>query len=575
MTSRARFAKPDIAVDRLPDGTFRLRSRVPLADHPDTLYSALEHWAQAAPERPFLAERSGNGWRRISFTETRRISMAVAGYLRTHRIRSVMCLSENSIDQALLMFGAFRAGVPFCPVSPAYALLSRDFAKLGAIVSTVAPDLVLAAGLDRFTAARQAVDFGAATFLGDLATLDSGDPEVPPPVARTATAKLLFTSGSTGVPKGVITTHGMLTANQAMLGQIWPFLRERPPIFLDWLPWSHTFGGSQNLGLAATYGGTLYIDDGRPTPHGIARTVENLRSLSPTLHFNVPRGLDMLLPELERDPALRDHLFADLDLVFYAGASLPASLWQRIERLAMTATGDRPVLTTCYGATETAPLALAAHFPLERADTVGVPVPGVEMKLIPAGDKHEIAIRGPAVTPGYAGRPDLTGQAFDPEGYFLTGDAGRLADPGDPNRGIAFDGRLAEDFKLSSGTWVSAGALRLALISAGGSAISDLVIAGHDRSEIGILVFGPPDTGGQGIDVIEAIQTGLRRHNADNPRSSTRVARALVLTDPPSVDAGEITDKGYLNQRRILDCRGDWVAELFADPPGTDVIVID
>lgn len=318
--------------------------------------------------------------------------------------------------------------------------------------------------------------------------------------------------------------------------------------------------------MAISYGGTLYIDDGRPTPERIGRTVENLSMVTPTLHFNVPRGLDMLLPYLEADTILRDRFFAGLEVVFYAGATLPQSLWKRVEALGLAATGDLPVLTTCFGTTETAPMALAAHLPLEQAGVVGVPVPGTKAKLVPTGGKLQIALKGPNITPGYLGRPGLTEAAFDAEGWFLTGDAVRLANPDDPNAGIIFDGRIAEDFKLSTGTWVSVGALRVAVIAACGGAVSDVVIAGHDRDAIGLLVFT------NGVPGPDAIRAGLARHNAANPGSSNRIARALVLTEPPDVDAGEITDKGYLNQRRILERRVEDVARLFQDPVAAGVI---
>jgi feruloyl-CoA synthase len=562
------FAAPDIEMRHPADGSILLRSRTPPDPHPATIVSHLDRWTDAAPERTLLAERSGDGWRRLSVSAAAEASRGIAVALLDRNVTSVMALSENSIDQALLMLGAFRAGIPFCPVSPAYALLSRDFAKLRQIVDLVRPGLVLAQGLERFASARAAVDLGTATVIDTVDPLVRTAPGPVPEVSADMIAKILFTSGSTGTPKGVLNTHGMLASNQAALGQVWPFLHDRPPVMLDWLPWSHTFGGNQNLGLAICFGGTLYIDDGRPTPEGIARTVENLGHVTPTLHFNVPRGLDMLLPHLEADAQLRDRFFNGLDLVFYAGAALPQSLWGRIESLGRAATGRAPVLTTCYGTTETAPMALAAHFGLERAGIVGVPVPGTEARLIPTGDKLQITLRGPNIFPGYLGRPDLTAAAFDADGWFLTGDAVRLADPRDPNAGIVFDGRIAEDFKLTTGTWVSVGALRVAVIAACGAAVSDVVVAGENRDAIGLLIFAKPDA------TVAEIRAGLARHNAANPGSSSRIARALILDTPPDVNAGEITDKGYLNQRRVLERRSDAVDRLFAESPDRAVIVL-
>jgi len=563
---RAPFAPPDIDLRRDADGALHLRPRTPEAPYPETIIDHLDRWAAEAPGRTFVAERSGDGWQAVSFAEAARLSRRIASALIARDVASVMVLSENSVDQALLMLGAFRAGVPFCPVSPAYSLLSRDFDKLTQIVALVRPGLVLAEGVDRFARALAAVDFDGAEVVGNVADLASTPAGTLPTVTGDSVAKILFTSGSTGVPKGVINTHRMLASNQAALGQVWTCLGARRPVMLDWLPWSHTFGGNQNLGIAISHGGTLYIDDGRPTPERISRTVENLRRVTATLHFNVPRGLDMLLPYLEADAALRDRFFSELEFVFYAGATLPQSLWQRIEALGVAATGELPVLTTCYGTTETAPMALAAHLPLARAGVVGVPVPGTEARLLPTGDKLQIALKGPNITPGYLGRDDLTAAAFDADGWFLTGDAVRLADPTDPNAGILFDGRLAEDFKLSTGTWVSVGALRVAVIAACGHAVSDVVIAGHDRDALGLLIFAGPGA------TVPEIRDGLARHNAANPASSTRIARAVILEAPPDVDTGEITDKGYLNQRRILERRADQVARLFADTPDAAVI---
>lgn len=565
---QAPFASPDIEMRREPDGTIHLRSRTPAAPHPATIADHLDRWARETPGRTMIAERSDAGWREVGFAEAAQASRGIAAALLDRGVSSVMVLSENSVDQALLMLGAFRAGIPFCPVSPAYSLLSRDFDKLRQIVGLVRPGLVLAEGIARFERARSAVDFAGAEFVADVAELAAARPGALPHVDGDCTAKILFTSGSTGVPKGVVNTHRMLASNQAALGQVWTCLRDRPPVMLDWLPWSHTFGGNQNLGLTISYGGTLWIDDGRPTPDRIARTVENLGHVRPTLHFNVPRGLDMLLPFLEADAALRDRFFAELEFVFYAGATLPQSLWQRVEALGLAATGELPILTTCYGTTETAPMALAAHLPLERAGVVGVPVPGVEAKLVPTGDKLQIALRGPNITPGYAGREDLTAEAFDADGYFMSGDAVRLADPDNPRAGIIFDGRIAEDFKLSTGTWVSVGALRVGVIAACGKTVSDVVIAGHDRDAIGVLIFANPGA------TPEAVRDGLARHNAAHPGSSMRIARALILDAPPDVDSGEITDKGYLNQRRILERRADQVARLFAEPADPEVIVV-
>ncbi len=448
-------------------------------------------------------------------------------------------------------------------------------------------------------------------------------------------AKILFTSGSTGTPKGVVNTQRMLCSNQQAIAQAWPFLEERPPVIVDWLPWSHTFGGNHNFNLVLRNGGTLYVDAGRPAPGAIEITARNLREVPSTIHFDVPRGYDMLLPYLESDAALRATFFRDLDVLFYAAASLPQHLWEALERLSIAATGSRVTMLSAWGSTETAPTATQVHFPIERAGVIGLPSPGTEIKLAPAGAKLELRVRGPNVTPGYWRRPErpatsaatgdgrsrgrsansaatgdgrsrgrpanraatgdewsrgLPGEVFDEEGFLKTGDAGKLADPRDPSRGLLFDGRLAEDFKLTSGTWVHVGELRTAAITAAAPVAQDVVVTGHDRPAVCLLVFphpagcrslcrdAPPDAPlGELIrrpEVRRRVRDGLAAHNAENPASSRRISRALLLDEPPSIDAGEITDKGYVNQRAVLTRRADLVERLHAGDGDTDPEVI-
>jgi feruloyl-CoA synthase len=403
-------------------------------------------------------------------------------------------------------------------------------------------------------------------------------------------AKILFTSGSTGVPKGVLNTQRMMCSNQQAILQVWPFLSERAPVLVDWLPWSHTFGGNHNFNMVLFHGGTLFIDDGKPAPGLLARTLASLRAHAPTLYFNVPRGFDMLAGHLERDDELRARFFSRLDVLFYAGAALPQSVWARIERVALVARGRPVFMSSAWGATETAPLVTSLHYEVSRAGVIGLPAPGCELRLVPRAGTYELRVRGPGVTPGYLGRPDLSADAFDEHGAYITGDAGRLADPEEPSRGVVFDGRIAEDFKLTSGTWVQAGKLRLAAISAAGGVAQDVVVVGEGRDAVSLLVFPSvaacralvgDEEGAQELsaligqpEVRAALCDGLAAYNRAHKASSRRIDRALLLASPPRIDAGEITDKGYLNQRAVIERRAARVEQLYATPPTAEVIVV-
>jgi feruloyl-CoA synthase len=378
-------------------------------------------------------------------------------------------------------------------------------------------------------------------------------------------AKILFTSGSTGMPKGVINTHGMLCANQQQLAQAWPFVEDRPPVAVDWLPWNHTFGGSHNFNLLLRNGGTLYIDAGKPVPGLVETTVKNLAEVPSTMYFNVPRGFDLLLPYLEKDEALRRTFFSELDVIFYAAAALPQNLWDRIKALK-----PEVVMLSAWGSTETSPLASSVHFHMERPGVIGLPVAECELKLVPSAGKLEVRVRGPNVMPGYYKRPDLTKAAFDEEKVYRIGDAVKFADADDPVKGIVFDGRVAEDFKLCTGTWVNAGAIRVKLIAAADPLIQDAVITGHDRDDIGALVFLSA-TAKDRTDVRERLRAALQKL-AQEGGSSTHPRRLLVMTEPPSIDANEITDKGYMNQRAVLERRAALVEQLYSG--GADVISV-
>src|SRR3954449_13629356 len=595
------LAPPRITAEDAPGGVI-LRSGMPLEPYEPSLGVLLRRWAREAPDRVFLAERAGEEWVNLTWGEANRKATSIAQALLDRGLgpqRPLLILSGNSLDHALLTLGGFLAGVPVVPVSPAYSLMSQDFGKVKHIAGLVRPGLVYAADAGPFGGVLSAVDFGGAelvlsrgqgaTRFSELtATRATGAvDDALATVGPESVAKILFTSGSTAMPKGVVNTHGMLCANQQSLAQIWPFTAETPPVLVDWLPWNHTFGGNHNFNLILKRGGTLYIDAGRPAPPLIPITVKNLTEIAPTIYFNVPAGYGALLPFLERDAELRARFFERLDLIFYAAAALPQDLWTRLENVAREERGEPVMMTSSWGLTETSPLATAAHFPIDRAGVIGVPVPGVEIKLTPVEGKLEMRVKGPNVTQGYLGQPELGEKAFDAGGWYRTGDAGKLEDPEDPNRGLVFDGRVVEDFKLTTGTFVSVGNLRVAALEAASPLLMDAVVCGHDRDYVALLAWpnvsaakeiaGEPDASPEQLvrspKLAEFVRERFIAHNRANPASSTRVERVILLAEPPSLDANEITDKGYVNQRAALARRAGHVAALFAEKPGTEVII--
>ncbi len=577
-----RFAPPEVRVEHRGDGAIILRSPLELGEHARAVGEWLVRWADKAPDRVFLAERKGEGWRKISYREALQLVRRVGQGLLDRGLdasKPVLILSDNSVDHALLALGAMHVGVPVAPVSPAYSLMSRDFAKLKAIFELLRPGLVWTADPLKFAPALAAVG-ASPTPIAELLAKETGSrvDEAFARIGPDTVAKILFTSGSTGIPKGVINTQRMLTVNQEQYALVWPFLGDRPQVLVDWLPWNHTFGGNNNFGMMLRNGGTLHIDAGKPAPGLIETSARNLKEIPPTIYFNVPRGFDLLLPFLEKDAELRRNFFRKLDLMVYAGAALPQNLWERMQELAVTERGARLPLISAWGSTETAPMATGVHYAVDRAGIIGLPVPGCELKLVPAAGKLEVRVKGPNVTPGYYGRDDLTKAAFDEEGYYRIGDALKFADPDKPELGLAFDGRIAEDFKLSTGTWVHVGATRLKLIAAGDPLIQDAVITGHERSEVGALVFlNAAAVKAKGLD-----ESGVRKHLCaalgkvaaeSGGGSSTHPVRVLVTSELPSIDANEITDKGYINQRAVLERRAVLVETLHADPPAAEVIV--
>ena len=602
------FAPPRVSIEGSPKTGFIFTSALPLQPYRDNLAQMLRHWARHTPERVFLAERQADGaWRHLSYAEVNGQADAVAQALIDRKLgpyRPLMILSGNSIDHALLMLGCFIAGVPVVPVSVPYSLLSKDYLKLRFIFEEVCPGMIYAADGDLFATALSSLDLAGVEVLvgqggpaGISTTPFSSLLETPvtadvyralSQIGAESVAKILYTSGSTGQPKGVLNTHGMLCANQQMLSQIWPFTAQTPPVLVDWLPWNHTFGGNHNFNLVLNQGGTLYIDGGKPAPGMVEQTVKNLAEISPTIYFNVPVGYAMLLPHLEQDEELRNNFFKNLQLIFYAGAALPQDLWERLENVAIQATGKKVVMTSSWGSTETSPLATAAHFTLERAGVIGIPCPGVTLKMLPNGDSYELRVKGPNVTPGYFRRPDLTAAAFDADGYYLIGDAGRFVDPDDPSKGISFAGRVAEDFKLMSGTWVRVGILRVEVLAAAAPVLQFALVTGHDREYVGILGWAnlaacrklckypagdiSPGELLQSPEVEAHLRDKLTKFNAAQQGSSSRIGRIMLMSEPPDSDANEITDKGYINQRAALQRRQDLVEQLYAEQPGPGVI---
>lgn len=607
----ALFAKAAVRLTRRMDGSLLLSSPQRLGEYPRCLSEYLLRWAHEAPDRPFLCELAPDGrWKAVTYALALQEVQRIARWLITQNVspeRPLAILSDNSVEHGLLMLAAMHVGVPAMPISPAYSLQSRDFKKLKSIFERATPGAIYVDHCERYAAALTALTplHDATVVVGTASAVcpngavrfdhllpagtDSDVERALAGVTGDTIAKLLFTSGSIDEPKGVINTQRMLCSNQQSKAQVWPFLESIPPIIVDWLPWNHTFGGNHNFNLILRNGGTLYIDGGRPMPMLFSRTVRNLREIAPTIYFNVPRGYDLLVEALRADNALRRQFFSRLQLIFYAAASLPDHLWNELIALSRGAVDETIVLVSAWGATETSPLATDCHFQADEPGVIGLPVPGCELKLLPKASKYEVRVRGPLVTPGYWRQPELTARHFDEEGFYRTGDAVRFLDEAVPERGLVFDGRVAEDFKLTTGTWVHVGQLRLRALAALSPVAQDVVIAGHDRNEVCFLIFPnllacrklcmelAPDAS---VDAVVAhssvrshVANGLRELRRQAPGSSTHAARAVLLSEPPSIDAGEITDKGYINQRAVLARRKEYLEALYgAEHP--DVIGI-
>jgi feruloyl-CoA synthase len=601
----------DIAVERRPDGVIVLKSRIPLTAYEKHIPASLAKWATQRPDRIWLAQRAGadRQWRNLSFGDAKRSVDALTQGILDLGLepgRPVAILSGNSIEHALMTMAAMQARFPAAPVSPAYSLMSHDHVKLKYLFDLIKPAVVMVQDGPTFEKALKALDLGGVTvihvaracpgidsisFAELAATPVTKDVEQSiANVAPNTVGKLLFTSGSTGMPKAVINTQAMMCANAAMMMQVRPRNPNAPQAtYLDWMPWNHTMGGNALFNPVLTEGGTLYIDDGRPLPGMIEETLRNLHEISPTYYANVPAGYAALAAAMEKDDALCRSFFKNLALMAYGGARLPDDLYDRMQALAVRATGERIVFYTGWGSTETAPTSTGTYWDTERVGLIGLPFPGVELKMVPVGSKYELRLRGVNVTPGYFGRPDLTRAAFDEEGFYCIGDAGVFVDPDDPLQGIIFAGRVVEDFKLTTGTFVHVGSLRTDAIAAATPVVQDALVAGQDRPFVGLLawpnlhacrqIVGNPEATCEDVvghpEVLACLKRGLQAHNESTEgASSMRIARAMLMTEPASIDGNELTDKGYINQRAGLERRAALVERLYADPPGKDVIVL-
>jgi feruloyl-CoA synthase len=584
-------------------GTHYLSAEQPLEAFPDRMTDRLQHWAQTIPDRSFMARRikQADGtlgdWKHITYAQAWATARCIAQSLIDRGLnaeRPIVILSENSLEHALLALGAMVAGVPYVPTSPPYSLVSVDYDKLKHVLRTVTPGLVFAsdARYAKAIAATVSDDMEVVMVEGtvdgrQVTRFDSLCATVATPAVDAAMAatgpdtivKFLFTSGSTKLPKAVINTQRLWCANQQQMAQSMPVLAEKELVLVDWLPWNHTFGGNHNFGMVVFHGGTMYIDDGKPTPALIGETLRNLREVAPTVYFNVPTGFEAIANAMKTDDQLRKTLLSRVQMFFYAGAALAQPVWDSLYASQEREIGERIVMTTGLGMTESGPFGIFVTNPNVRAGDLGVPTPGLELKLVDMQGKTEVRYRGPNITPGYWRNPEETAGAFDEEGFFKTGDAVKWIDETDVHLGLKFDGRIAEDFKLATGTFVSVGPLRGKIIAAGAPYIQDAVLTGLNMKEVGAMIFPTPavralsglDADAPLSDVLASppvqakFQDIVNELAATSTGSANRIARMCLLSEPPTIDKGEITDKGSINQRSVLTHRADTVAALHSD----------
>ncbi|WP_191602443.1 feruloyl-CoA synthase [Marinomonas algicola] len=594
------------------DGVRVVNSQKPLGEYARCWTDQLEYWAQEAPERVFVAQRDAQGeWDNITYSQAVRRARQIASWLITQPVsneRPIVFLCGNSSEHLMLALAGMYVGVAHAPLSPAYSLIATDYSKLQGIFDILTPGMIVVDELAPYEKAIKAVCQDASTpvmvIKGDITPKqienptmsfgsvwdypESGQVDVENAKVNGDTiAKILFTSGTTGMPKGVINTQRMICANQVMIHQVMQFLKDQPPIMVDWLPWNHTFGGNHNVGIALYNGGSLYLDDGKPTEKLFHKTLKNLAELSPTVYFNVPKGFELLVKSLRADSDLAEKFFSRLQFTFFAAAGLAQHIWDDLDALAIQYTGKKIPMLTGLGCTETAPSATFASVEESTSGVIGVPAPGVSIKLVPNEGKLEARVKAVTVMPGYWRQPELTAKAFDEDGYYCLGDAFAFLDENEPQRGFRFDGRVSEDFKLDSGTWVSAGTLRAKFISAFAPFVQDAVLCGTNRSYITALVFPdwvhcrailPRDlaiTDEELINhptIIAAFKEKLAAFTKQSTGGSTVVTRIALQSVPPSINHHEVTDKGSLNQRAVQAHRQDQVELLYKDPISNNVI---